>query len=178
LEFWSVSFWSACFLDLELDDPPVERLDLLGLALHLHADAAGGLVHQVDRLVRQEAVLDVAVRQLRRRDNRAVGDAHAVVEFVLVLDPAQDRDRVLHRRLGNEHRLEAPLERGVFLDILLVFIERGRADAVQFAARQGGLQQVRGIHRAFRCARADQGVHLVDEQDDLASACLTSSSTL
>jgi len=97
------------FLDLELDDLAVERFDLLGLALHFHTDAARRLVHQVDRLVGEEAVLDVAVRQLRRRHDRAVGDAHAVMQFVLVLDAAQDRDRVLDGRLGNEHRLEPPL---------------------------------------------------------------------
>jgi hypothetical protein len=61
------------FLDLELDDPPVEPLDLLGLALDLHADPARRLVHQVDRLVGQEALGDVAVataaprRPARRR---------------------------------------------------------------------------------------------------------------
>ena len=88
--------------------------------------------------------------------------------LVLLLEPAQDRDRVLDRRLGDEHRLEAPRQRGVLLDMLAVFVERGRADAVQFAARQRGLQQVRGVHRAFGLAGADQRVHLVDEQDDAA----------
>ena len=39
---------------------------------------------------------------------------------------------------------------------------------MQFAARQRRLQQVRGVHGAVRLARADQRVHLVDEQNDLA----------
>ena len=95
-----------------------------------------------------------------------------MVQLVLVLDAAQDRDRVLDRRLLDIDRLEAPLERGVLLDIFLVFIERGRADAVELAAAERGLQKVRGIHRAFGRARADQGVHLVDEQDDLAVGVL------
>ena len=88
--------------------------------------------------------------------------------LVLVLQAAQDRDRVLDRRLGHEHRLEAPRERRVLLHMLAVFVERGRADAVQFAARQRRLQQVRGVHRAVRLAGADQRMHLVDEQDDAA----------
>src|SRR3546814_11474471 len=37
-----------------------------------------------------------------------------------------------------------------------------------FAACERGLEQVRGVHRAFGLAGADQRVHLVDEQDDLA----------
>ena len=88
--------------------------------------------------------------------------------LVLVLQAAQDRDRVLDRRLGDEDRLEAPRQRRVLLDVLLVFVERGGADAVQFAARQRRLEQVRGVHRAVGLAGADQRVHLVDEQDDAA----------
>ena len=75
---------------------------------------------------------------------------------------------VLHRRLVDEDRLEAAGERGVLFDMLAVFVERGGADAVQLAARQRRLQQVRGIHRAVGLAGADQRVHLVDEQDDAA----------
>ena len=66
------------------------------------------------------------------------------------------------------HRLEAPLERGVLLDVLPVLVERRRADRVQLAARQHRLQHVRRVHRAFGRAGADDGVQLVDEEDDLA----------
>ena len=76
--------------DLELDDPPVEILNLLGLRFDFHPQPRRGLVHQVDRLVGQEAVGDVAVAQRRRRDQRRVGDPHPVVELILLLQPAQD----------------------------------------------------------------------------------------
>ena len=113
---------------------------------------------------------DVAVRERGRRDDGAVGDAHAVMELVFLLEPAQDRDCFLHRRLVHEYRLEAPRERGILFDILAVFIERGRADAMQLAARKRRLEHVRGVHRAFGFAGADQRVQLVDEQDDVAGS--------
>ena len=72
-------------------------------------------------------------------------------------------------RLIDEDRLEAAGQGRVLLDIFAVFVERGRADAMQFAARQSGLQHVGGIHRAIRLAGADQSVQFVDEDDDLAS---------
>ena len=68
----------------------------------------------------------------------------------------------------DEHFLEAALERGILLDVLAVFVERGGADAVQLAARERGLEHVAGVHGAFGLAGADDGVQLVDEQDDLA----------
>ena len=91
------------------------------------------------------------------------------MHLVLLLQAAQDGDRVLHRRLGDEDRLEAPRERRVLLDVLAVLVERRRADAVELAARERRLQEVGGVHRAFRLARADQRVQLVDEEDDLAA---------
>src|SRR5262249_5866817 len=79
---------------------------LVGLGMDVGAQACRRLVHQVDRLVGEEAVRDVAVRQRGRRDERAVLDAHAVVQLVALLQPAQDRDRVLDRRLVDQDRLE------------------------------------------------------------------------
>ncbi len=40
-------------LDLELEDPALELVDLLGQAVDLDADARGRLVDEVDGLVRQ-----------------------------------------------------------------------------------------------------------------------------
>ena len=89
--------------------------------------------------------------------------------LVFLLQAAQDGDGVFHRRLGHEHRLEPPRQGSVLLDVLPVLVERGGADAVQLAARQRGLQKVAGIHGTLGLAGADDGVQLVDEQDDLAA---------
>ncbi len=155
-------------LDLELDDAALELVEHLGLGVDLHADARAGLVDQVDGLVGQLAIGDVAMRERGRGDDGRVGDLDAVVHFVALLQAAQDRDGVFHRRLVDQHLLEAALERGVLLDVLAVFVERGRADAMQLTARQRGLEHVAGVHGAFGLAGADHGVQLVDEQDDLA----------
>ena len=64
--------------------------------------------------------------------------------------------------------LEAPLQRRVLLDVLAVLVERGGADAVQFAARERRLEHVAGVHGALGLAGADHGVQLVDEENDLA----------
>src|SRR5690606_39143877 len=154
-------------LDLELQATAPEAVDLLRQALELDADAARGLVDEVDRRVGQLAVGDVAVRHRRRRDQRRVGDLDAVVDLVLLLDAPEDADRVLDRRLFDEDRLEAPLEGGVLLDLAVLVQGRG-ADHAQLAARQRGLQHVAGVDGALGLARPHDRVELVDEQDDLA----------
>ncbi len=159
-------------LDLQLHQPTLHLVDLGRHAVDLHLDLRGSLVDEIDRLVRQEPLGHVAVREDGRGHERRVLDADPVVDLVALLQAAQDGDRVLDRGLAHEHRLEPPLERRVLLDALPVLVERGRADAAQLPARQGRLQQVRRVHRALGRAGAHERVDLVDEQDDLPRAGL------
>ena len=154
-------------LDLELNDAPLELVQRLGLGVDFHANQRSRLIDQIDGFVGQLAIGDVAMRQRGRCNDRRIGDLHAVMHFIALFEPAQNRDGVLHRRLVDQDFLEAPLERRVLLDVLAVFIERGRAHAMQFAACQRRLEHVPRIHGAFGLARADHGVQFVDEENDL-----------
>ena len=91
-----------------------------------------------------------------------------MVHLVAFLQATQDGDGVFLAGLVDLHLLEAALECGVLLDVLAILVKRGGTDTVQLATRQRRLEHVAGIHRAFGLARADHGVQLVDEQDDLA----------
>ena len=133
------------------------------------AQARRRLVDEVDRLVGQVPVLDVAVGERRRGGERLVVDLAAVMRLVAVAQAAQDLDRVVDRRLLDADLLEAPLERRVALEVLAVLVERRRADRLQLAARERRLQDRSGVDRAFGGARTDEIVQLVDEQDDVAA---------
>jgi len=77
----------------------------------------------------------------------------------------EDLDGVLDRGLVHVDLLEPAQQRAVLFEVVAEFLVGGRADAADRAARQGGLEQVRGVHRpATGCARADHGVDLVNEQ--------------
>ena len=154
---------------LEAADLLLHRLRVDRLGLGAQADARRGLVDEVDRLVRQEPVADVPVGELGGRDDRLVGDPHAVEGLVPILQPPQHHDRLVDGRLADQHRLEAALERRVLLHVLAVLVDRRRADHVELASRERGLQHVRGVHRAFGRAGPDHGVHLVDEDDHLVA---------
>ena len=56
--------------------------------------------------------------------------------------------------------------------MLAVLVERRGADRVQLAAGEHRLEQVGRVHGALRRAGTDDGVQLVDEQDDLALGVL------
>ena len=76
----------------------------------------------------------------------------------------------LRAGLLDQHGLETALQGRVALDVLAVLVQRGGADALQLAARQGRLEDVGGVDRAFGGAGADQRVQLVDEEHAVAGA--------
>ena len=149
-------------------EPAFQLLQIRRYRIGVEPYSGPGFIDKIDRFVRQEAVLDIAVGQLNGLINRFIGDFHAVMRFIAVAQPVQNLDRFFHRRLVDRNRLEAPFQRGVFFDVLAVLIERRRPDALQFAAGQRRLQDVRSVDRAFRAAGPDQRMQLVDEQDNVA----------
>ena len=96
-----------------------------------------------------------------------------MVHLVAVFQTTEDADRVLDRRLTDEHLLEATFQRRVLFDVLAVFVERGGADQAQLAAGQHRLDHVAGVHRRLAGrAGPDDGVQFVDEGDDLSGGVL------
>jgi len=88
--------------------------------------------------------------------------------FVIVLDADEHLIGLLYRRLLDFYRLKAALKGGILLDIFSVFGEGRCADYLYLASRKGRLQNIRGVHRALRIACADEVMHLIDEEDDVA----------
>ena len=124
------------------------------------------LVDHINRRIRQLAVVDIARRQFDGRFDRVIGVAQIVVILKMRLQPHQDLDRIVHRRLIHVDLLEPARQRAVLLKVLAEFLVGGRAHAAQLAALQRGFQQVRGIHRpATGGPGPNHRMDFVDEQD-------------
>src|SRR5581483_3477945 len=134
----------------------------------LRSLSRSGLVDEVDRLVGEMPVLDVAIGELRGGVERLVGDLHAMVRLVAVAQPTQDLHGVVDRRFLDADLLEAALECCVALEVLAVLVERRGADRLQLAARQCGLEDRGRVDRALGSTGADEIVQLVDEENDVA----------
>ena len=155
-------------LNFELNQAPIQFVHHLGLGIYFDLDLGRRLVNQVNRLIGQETVGDVAVRQLSSRHDRWVGDFHAVVNFVAFLQSAQNGDGGLDAGFAHNDFLKTPLQGSVFFDELAVFIQGGSAHAMQLTTGQGRLEHVAGVHRAFGLARTHHGVQFINEHNVLA----------
>ena len=146
----------------------LQRLQVGGGAFRFHAHLRSSLVHQVDGLVRQEAVIDIPAGERHGGLQRFIGDGQLMVRLILVPQPLQNGHGVLRRGLAHGDRLEPALQRGVFFNVLAVLVEGGGADDPDLTPAQSGLDDVGGVHGALGGAGAHDGVQLVDEEDDVA----------
>ena len=139
----------------------------LGRAVGGDAGAGAGLVNEVDGLIGQEAILDVAVGEVRGGLDSTLRIAHMVVLLVARLERGQDLDRVLDARLLDIDGLEAALEGRVLGEVLAELLGRGGTDDLESTACENGLEHGARVDGALGRAGTDDGVHLVDKQDNV-----------
>ena len=93
----------------------------------------------------------------------AEGQLHQDLEALL--EAPQDRNGILHRGLHRQHRLEAPLEGRVRLDVATILVERRGADDLQLASRKRRLEQVGRIPLSGRTTGTNHGMGFIYKQD-------------
>ena len=95
------------------------------------------------------------------------------MDFVLLLQATQNSDGVFHGRFADVHLLETTLQRSIFLNVFAVLIKRCGTNGMQLATRQRRLKHVARIQGAIAtCTCANNGMQLIDEQDDTAFGLL------
>jgi len=151
-------------VDDELD-PLLHLGDLIGQRGLAELDARAGLIDDVDGLVGQKTIRDVAVRVRNGELDRVVGVADRMKLLIAILDAHDDLDGVGLIRRRHLDGLEAAFERAILFDRLAELARRGCANALHLAARQGRLEDVGRIERTFGRTGAHQRMQLIDEDD-------------
>lgn len=126
-----------------------------------------GFIEGIDGLVREIAVADIAGCQLDTCFQGFVSIGDVMMVFVLILDVLQYLKGFLGCGRLYHHFLETTFQSSVFLDALAVFVQRSSANALYLATSQCWLQHIGGIHASCGSSRTDNGVDLVDEEDDI-----------
>ena len=150
-----IFFLEGLLLNLKLRGFAFKLVNLRGHGVNLDAQRGCCFINQVNGLIRQKTVRNIAVGQGSRRHNGRIFNADAMVNFISFLKSTQDGDGALHVGLAHKDNLEATLQGCILLNVLTVFIERGGADGTQFAASQRRFQHVAGVNRAFSRAGAN-----------------------
>ena len=134
------------------------------LAVHLHPRAS--LVNQVDGLVGQVTVGDVAGTAGDSEFQRIIVIGHPMERLITLLEHLHNPQRLVNARFLDGHLLEAAHQATVAHDVAVVFLIGGRSDKPHSPALQIRFQQVAGIHRALtRLSSSHDIVDFVDVED-------------
>ena len=90
-----------------------------------------------------------------------------MVRLVFFLQPLQDFDRVIDRRLVHLHLLETTFKCRVFFNVFAILIKCGGTDTLQLSPAESRLDDVRSIHRSLSGTCTDDGVEFIDEQNNI-----------
>jgi hypothetical protein len=85
--------------------------------------SSSGIVHKVDGFVWQETVGDVSIGELRCSNNGRISDTHTVVDFITFFKSTEDTYGIVYRWFCDVDFLKSPLQRAVFLYVLLELIQ-------------------------------------------------------
>ena len=88
--------------------------------------------------------------------------------FISFFESVEDFYRIVNIGWIDHNALETAFKGGIFFNSFAVFVESCCADALEFAAGEGGFYNVCGIHGTFGRACADDGVEFVNKEDDFA----------
>ena len=130
--------------------------------------AGTAFVQQVDCLIRQETVCDIAFRQNSAETNHFRRNVYPMIGLVVLCNAVQHLNGLVNGRLVDSNRLETAFQRRILFDILAVFFKCCCTDHLDLATGKRRFQNVRRIHRAFGISCADQIVNLVNKQDDVS----------
>ena len=131
----------------------------------MDASAGASLIKDINCLIWQEAVLDVAARKRNSSLDSSLGVVDVVVLLVAVLKSVNNRNGVVVVWLADVDRLETPLKCSVLLDVFTILFCRSCTDDLDFSTRQRWFQDGRGVDGAFCGTCANDGMNLVNEED-------------
>ena len=99
-------FLQRRLFNFQLHDLAVGTVKISRFAISLNPQMACRLIHHINGFIRQEPLIDIALRQARRCDKRIIRNPHTMVKFIFFLEAAKHKNRVLNRRFINKYRLE------------------------------------------------------------------------
>ena len=81
-------------LNLQLFHPALYLIQFFRHRVDFDAKLGSRFIDKINCFVREESVTDISLAELRRRDDGAVGDTHAVVNLIAFFQTTKNGDRI------------------------------------------------------------------------------------
>ncbi len=127
-----------------------------------------GFIDNINSLVGQEAIMDIAGGHFDSGFKNLVGEAYLMEVLIVLPHALENLYTFFHSGFINHDGLEPSLQRRILFDMLTVVLQSGGADDLHIPAGQSGLQNIGGVHgSAFGLSGTHNIVHLVNNQYDI-----------
>ena len=166
-QFVILFFGSLSLMPFEHGNFGFQFLDVTG---HSHVGqtlSTTSLVKSIEGLVGLGAVGDILSGQAHAGFDSFGRIFHGMVLLITTHHVVQNIKGLSGRCRFDENLLESTLQRAIFLNTLAVFVLRRGADTLHFAARQGRLQHIGRIQRAWRATCSYDGMNLIHKENKL-----------
>ena len=125
------------------------------------------LIQEVNSLVWQEAILDVAVGEKGRSFNGRICVLDVMVVFVFFLNPFEDGNCFLYRRLIYLNWLHTALKCSILFNNT-IFVEGGCSNHLEFSASQSWFEDIPSVHIAIASrTRSDNFMDFINKENDI-----------
>ena len=155
------------FFDANVFDFLFDFLDIRRSRHRVDPRTRASFIHDVNRFIWKKTTRDITLGKFHGGFERFVSQLRLVVRFVFRAQPFENQNCFFDRGRVDFHCLKTTFQGRVFFNILAIFVQRRGTDALQFAAAQGGLDDVRSVHGALRRTGPDNRVQFVDKQDHI-----------
>ena len=163
-------FNGCLFFDSNRFDLFLDILDIWRTCHRIDARTCSGFIHDVNRLVGKKSPREIAVGKLNRGFQCFIRQARLVMCLIFRSQAFENLHRLFHGWCFHLHRLKAPFQSRILLDVLPVFIQSCCTDTLKFASAECRLNDIGRIHCALGRSRANDSMQLIDEEDHILRA--------
>ena len=156
--------------NLQLQNTALAFVKLRRQRINLSTQTGSSLIYQVNSLIRQKTVIDIAVRKHSSSNQGSVFNTHAMMYLITLAQTTQNRNSILNTRLFYHNRLETTLQSTVLFNIFAVLVQCRCTNAAQLATSKHRLKDIACVHSALGSTGADNGVQLINKHDNLSCA--------
>ena len=161
---------SVVLLSLQLSNALIHLLELRWSSQATNTQTSAGFINQINRLIWQMTVLNIACRQFRSGLQSLIRNSYTMMILIVLTQSLENFNRIGNTWLINLDRLETSFQSSIFFNVLTIFIRSCSPNGLQLTTRKHRLEHVGSAHRTISRSSAHNSVNLIDKEHNITAS--------